>query len=376
MNILDAFIKKHGQFILVIIGKPCTNKSYIAKEFADDLKLPIINMNKYYTDNKFVEKTVNDTSYKLYDHPDNINWDMVNSDVESKVGSGGGGVVLYGNYIDSTKITFKPNFVFFVNMNNNMCKTILIKNKLLPYSPLSLTNEAPINPDVEPINPDMAEEAVGEEDKEAVGDGDKEAVGDKEALDAEAVEGEEEDREAEAVGDGEAVEGEEEVGEEEVGEEAVGEEGDEEEEDWEQTIDDSTIMERIGAEGDEPGVYNEDQEGGGEQEGDGDGVGEQEGQGDGDGVGGQEEEQLNNYFTNIFLPLYEEIITKVKINKFYNIKGDTKIDKIYDDMFDYLMALIEKDVSPPPKKKHDEKESGKGRGNGKREKKTRKGKEI
>ena len=45
-------------------------------------------------------------------------------------------------------------------------------------------------------------------------------------------------------------------------------------------------------------------------------------------------------------------------------------------MFDYLMALIEKDVYPPSKKKHDEKESGKGRKNGKREKKTRKGKEI
>ena len=63
------------------------------------------------------------------------------------------------------------------------------------------------------------------------------------------------------------------------------------------------------------------------------------------------------------MPLYEEIITKVKINKFYNIKGDTKIDTIYDDMFDYLMALIEKDVSPPPKKeKGSSKETGKGHG--------------
>jgi uridine kinase len=128
MNILDAFIKKHGQFILVIIGKPCTNKSYVAKEFADDLKLPLINMNKYYVDGTYVEKTVNDTSYKLYDHPDNINWDAVNSEVETKK-TERGGVVVYGNYIDSAKITFKPNFVFFVNMNNNLCKTILIKNK-------------------------------------------------------------------------------------------------------------------------------------------------------------------------------------------------------------------------------------------------------
>lgn len=345
MNILDAFIKKHGQFILVIIGKPCTNKSYIAKEFADDLKLPIINMNKYYTDNKFVEKTVNDTSYKLYDHPDNINWDMVNSDVETKIGSGGGGVVLYGNYIDSTKITFKPNFVFFVNMNNNMCKTILIKNKLLPYSPLSLTNEAPINPaeqDVEAEDGDV--EVVAEEEEEVVAEeGDAEEV----VAEGEAEEG---DREGEAEG-------------EEEGEEVVAdgeeEEGDKEAEDWEKTIDDSNTLEEIGAEGDEPGVYNEDQDGGGEQ---GE-QGEQEEQEEQEEQGGHEEEQLNNYFTNIFLPLYEELITKVKINKFYNIKGDTKIDKIYDDMFDYLMALIEKDVSPPPKKeKGSSKETGKGHG--------------
>jgi hypothetical protein len=355
MNILDAFIKKHGQFILVIIGKPCTNKSYIAKEFADDLKLPIINMNKYYTDNKFVEKTVNDTSYKLYDHPDNINWDMVNRDVETKIGpiggssggggggssgGGGGGVVLYGNYIDSTKITFKPNFVFFINMNNNMCKTILIKNKLLPYSPLSLTNEAPINPDIAPINPDMAEAE----------DGDVEAVEGEEVV----VEGEE------VVAEGEEVvaEGEEEG--EADGEEVVAEEGDKEEEDWEQTIDDSNTLEEIGAEGDEPGVYNEEeQDGGGEQGGQG-GQEEQEEQGGHGEQEGQEEEQLNNYFTNIFLPLYEELITKIKINKFYNIKSDTKIDKIYDDMFDYLMALIEKDVSPPKKEKGSSKETGKG----------------
>ena len=129
MNIFDAFIKKHGQFILVIMGKPCTNKSYIAKEFADDLKLPLINMNKYYDGDKFVEKTVNDVVYKLYDHPDNINWDMVNSEVDAKKATG---VIVYGNFLESTKITFKPNFVFFINMNNNLCKTILIKNKILP----------------------------------------------------------------------------------------------------------------------------------------------------------------------------------------------------------------------------------------------------
>jgi len=370
MNILDAFIKKHGQFILVIIGKPCTNKSYVAKEFADDLKLPLINMNKYYVDGIYVEKTVNDTSYKLYDHPDNINWDAVNSEVETKR-TERGGVVVYGNYIDSAKITFKPNFVFFVNMNNNLCKTILIKNKILPYSPLSLTNEPPINPDIDGpgAGPDAEAEAeaevgedaeVGEEVPEAEAEVGPDAGGEEEVPEAET--GEEEEVVAE-------------TGEEDVPE---AEEGEQEEEDWEQTIDDSNKMERIGAEGDEPGMYNEEEHvGGGEGEehvggGEGEGDGGKEG-GEGEGDGGKEEEQLNNYFTNIFLPLYDELITKVKINKFYNIKNGTKIDTIYDDMFDFLMALIEKDVSPPTKKEYKQvKESGKG----KKGSKKRKGKKL
>jgi hypothetical protein len=332
MNILDAFIKKHGQFILVIIGKPCTNKSYIAKEFADDLKLPLVNMNKYYVDDAFVEKTIDDISYKLYDHPDNINWDAVNSEVETKK-TERGGVIVYGNYLGSTKITFKPNFVFFVNMNNNLCKTILIKNKILPYSPLSLTNEPPINPD------------IGEED-------DIEEVVKKDGEDVVKKDGDEVVKEE--------------------GEDVVKEEGDEEVEDWEQTIDDSNKMENIGAEGDDPGMYNEeDQEGGGEGE-----ENEESDRGN-DGSKGEEEEQLNNYFTNIFLPLYDELITKIKINKFYNIKSGTKIDTIYDDMFDFLMALIEKDVSPPTKKEDKQiKESGNGKKKCVKNKKKSKGKKL
>lgn len=362
MNILDAFIKKHGQFILVIMGKPCTNKSYIAKEFADDLKLPLINMNKYYDGDKFVEKTVNDVVYKLYDHPDNINWDIVNGEVDAKKATG---VIIYGNYLDIAKITFKPNFVFFVNMNNNLCKTILIKNKILPYSPLSLSNEPPINPDVgegdELAVAVAVAEGEGGDELAVVEEGDELAVV-KEGDDLEEEgDGElEEERDALGEGDGElAVE--------EGDEPLVKEEGDNEEEDWEQTIDDSNIMEEIGAEGDAPGTYNEeDQEGGG-------GEGE-EGEG-GDGGEGRDEEQLNNYFTNIFLPLYDELITKVKVNKFYNIKNGTNIDTIYDDMFDFLMALIEKDVSPPTKKekKHDDKESGNGK---KGRKKSKKGKKL
>ena len=47
MNILQAFIEKHKQLIILIIGLPCSNKSEIAKELKTDLRLPIININNH-----------------------------------------------------------------------------------------------------------------------------------------------------------------------------------------------------------------------------------------------------------------------------------------------------------------------------------------
>ena len=47
MNILEAYIKKYKQFIILILGLPCSNKSEIAKELSEDLKLPLININDY-----------------------------------------------------------------------------------------------------------------------------------------------------------------------------------------------------------------------------------------------------------------------------------------------------------------------------------------
>ncbi len=131
-NILDAFIKKNKQFILLIIGLPCTNKSIIAKEFEIDLKLPSINIHNYIKKGVFIKKEIDGIKYKLYDHVDNYDWDKFNEDV-NKIIKEKGGVVLYGSFIDSDKIDFKVNFTFFLNMNNTMCKTILIKKKMLPY---------------------------------------------------------------------------------------------------------------------------------------------------------------------------------------------------------------------------------------------------
>ena len=122
--------KKYNQIIILILGLPCSNKSEIAKELASDLNLSLININDYLKQNSFVEKVFSDVKFKLYEHPDNYDWEKLVLDVTNKKNAG---VVLYGNYIDNTKLNFEIDFCYFFNMNSNLCKNILIEKQMLPY---------------------------------------------------------------------------------------------------------------------------------------------------------------------------------------------------------------------------------------------------
>jgi uridine kinase len=130
MNILEAYIKKYKQIIIMILGLPCSNKSEIAKELSIDLNLPLININDYLKQDSFIEKIVSEVKFKLYEHPDNYDWKKFNNDVNEKKSSG---VILYGNYIDKSVIDFEIDFCYFYNINNNLCKNILIEKQMLPY---------------------------------------------------------------------------------------------------------------------------------------------------------------------------------------------------------------------------------------------------
>ena len=131
-NIVEAYIKKKKSFIVLILGLPCSNKTELAKELFGDLSngvknLSLININDFYN-NEFVEKEIDGIKYNLYDHPDNLNWEALNTEVNNKKEYG---VVLYGNYIDPDKINFDLDFVYFIDLNNNLCKEQLIKNNLI-----------------------------------------------------------------------------------------------------------------------------------------------------------------------------------------------------------------------------------------------------
>jgi hypothetical protein len=130
MNILEAYIKKYKQIIILILGLPCSSKSEIAKELADDINLSLFNINDYLKQDAFIEKTISDVKFKLYEHPDNYNWTSLNEDVNTKKSNG---IILYGNYIDKDKLDFDIDFCYFLNMNANLCKNILIEKQMLPY---------------------------------------------------------------------------------------------------------------------------------------------------------------------------------------------------------------------------------------------------
>lgn len=131
MNILEAFIKKYKQLIILIIGLPCSNKSEIAKELKIDLEFPTININNYLIKNKFKQVDFDGVKFKIHDDTENYNWEKFNKDINDLKSSG---VIIYGNYIDTSKIDFEIDFSFFYSLNITLCKKIINEKKLLNFS--------------------------------------------------------------------------------------------------------------------------------------------------------------------------------------------------------------------------------------------------
>jgi len=133
LNIIEAYLKEFGQMIILLIGMPTSNKSNIAKELESDIepRFTIININNY-IEQKFINQEAKNINFKLYDHPDNINYSKLFDDI-NKVKSTG--VILYGNSIDPNKIKdIKIDFSYFFDIKPTFLKNNLIKIKKLPFS--------------------------------------------------------------------------------------------------------------------------------------------------------------------------------------------------------------------------------------------------
>ena len=131
MNILQAYIKKYDQIIILILGLPCTNKSEIAKELGIDLGLKVIKINDFLIKDKYKEINIDGLKTFVYEDPDNYDWDEFNSTINKFKTDG---VIIYGNYLDVEKIDWKIDFSFFYSMNIKTCKKILVEKKMIEWS--------------------------------------------------------------------------------------------------------------------------------------------------------------------------------------------------------------------------------------------------
>ena len=127
INILDAYIKKNNQIVILIIGMPCSNKCNISKMLNSDLKINSVNLNNYITKIP-TKKTINDITYNIYDHEENYDWDGFNSDINEIKNKG---VIIYGNYFYLSKIKFNIDFIFFIDMNETLCSNLMKKCKMI-----------------------------------------------------------------------------------------------------------------------------------------------------------------------------------------------------------------------------------------------------
>ena len=127
MSILDEYKNQKKQMIILLLGYQGSKKSKIAKLLNDDFKFKLIKINDYYIDNKYIEKTINNKTFKIYEHVDNYDWSKLSVDVNKYKESG---VILYGNIIDIEKINFKMDYIFFTSINTTLFLEYIIKNKL------------------------------------------------------------------------------------------------------------------------------------------------------------------------------------------------------------------------------------------------------
>jgi uridine kinase len=127
INILDAYIRKNNQIVILILGMPCSNKCNISKMLNNDLNLNLISLNDYIKKIP-TKKTINDITYTIYDHEDNYDWDGFNNEINQIKNKG---VIIYGNYFYLSKINFNIDYIFFIEMNKNMCSDLMKKCKMV-----------------------------------------------------------------------------------------------------------------------------------------------------------------------------------------------------------------------------------------------------
>lgn len=115
MNIVEAYLKFNKQLIILISGLSGSNKSQLAGFIERDFKIKAINIDDFtIKDFEKMVEVIDGVKINDWDDIDSVDWAQINKNVEKYKETG---VVLYGSYITSDKITFEPDFHIHVKIS-------------------------------------------------------------------------------------------------------------------------------------------------------------------------------------------------------------------------------------------------------------------
>jgi len=123
VNIVEQYINKNKQLIILISGFSGSGKTILAKNIERDFKLKFINLNNFYKkDYKEIVELREDVKVIDWDNPDAIDWDKFNKKINEIKDSG---IVVSGFCFPDDKLDFNPDYHIYLKIS----KEKLIKNR-------------------------------------------------------------------------------------------------------------------------------------------------------------------------------------------------------------------------------------------------------
>lgn len=137
MNIVEAYIKKKGQLIILVSGFSGSGKTTLAREIERDFKIKFVNLNDFFKEsyNEVVDLG-HDIKVVDWDNPNAINWDKFNETIDKEKASG---IVVSGFSFPTDKIKF--SYDFYINIYIKKDKLIEKRQKYLEENKDNPLNE-------------------------------------------------------------------------------------------------------------------------------------------------------------------------------------------------------------------------------------------
>jgi hypothetical protein len=122
-NIIEEYINQKKQMVILLIGPQGSQKSKFSKMLNEDIGFKLIKISDYHN-NKYIKKTINNSIFNVYEDIENYEWEKLSNDVDKYKSKG---IILYGNNIDTEKITFKIDFIYFTSIKYQLYKKYILK---------------------------------------------------------------------------------------------------------------------------------------------------------------------------------------------------------------------------------------------------------